>query len=90
MIINPTNKIKKMIQSIQYFKLNRPKWLKGRGIDEQRLRIAVAECNYKKLDRQLKEQFLHGLNDNDMLTEIIYKLTTMTYINTVTSKEILA
>ena len=32
------------------------------------LRITVAECNYKELDRQLKEQFIHGLDDNDMLT----------------------
>ena len=28
------------------------------------------------LDRQLKEQFIHGINDNDVLTEIIHELTT--------------
>ena len=54
------------------------------------LRIAAAECNCKELDRQLKEQFVHGLNDNEMLTEIIYKLTTMTNTSTVTSEQILA
>ena len=40
-----------------------------------RLRIATAECNYKKIDRQLKEQFIHGLNDDDMIIEIIKDLT---------------
>ena len=36
-----------------------------------RLRTAVAECKYKEVDRQLKEQFIHGLNDDEMLVEII-------------------
>ena len=26
----------------------------------------AAQCNYQELDRHLKEQFIHGLNDNDM------------------------
>ena len=39
------------------------------------LRTAAVECNYKELDRQLKEQFIHGLNDSEMLTEIIRELT---------------
>ena len=37
--------------------------------------MAVAECNYKEIDRQLKEQFVHGLNDKTMLEEVIRKLT---------------
>ena len=40
-----------------------------------RLRLAVVECNYREVDRQLNEQFVHRLNDNDMLTEIIRELT---------------
>ena len=36
-----------------------------------RLRLAAVECNYKEIDRQLKEQFIHRLNDNDMPAEII-------------------
>ena len=39
-----------------------------------RLRVAVSECNYKECDRQLKEQFIHGLGDKDMLDEIIKEL----------------
>ena len=35
-----------------------------------RLRTAVVKCNYKEIDRQLKEQFIHGLNDEEMLVEI--------------------
>ena len=40
-----------------------------------RLRVAAAECNYKELDCQLKEQFIHGLNDKAMLDEVIRELT---------------
>ena len=39
------------------------------------IRIAASECNYKEIDRQLKEQFIHILNDNDMMVEIIKELT---------------
>ena len=34
-----------------------------------RLHVAVIECNYQEVDRQLKEQFIH------MLEEIIKELT---------------
>ena len=40
-----------------------------------RLKLAGIECNNKEIDRQLKEQFIHSLNDTDMLTEIISELT---------------
>ena len=43
----------------------------------RRLRIAVAECNDKEIYRQLKEQLIHGLNDDHMLIEIIHELTTI-------------
>ena len=33
------------------------------------------ECNYKEVDRQLKELVIHRLNDSGMLTEIIMELT---------------
>ena len=32
-----------------------------------RLHVVAAECNYREIDRQLKEQFIHGLNDKVML-----------------------
>ena len=34
----------------------------------------MAECNYKEVDRQLKEQFIHGLNDRAMLDEVVRDL----------------
>ena len=43
--------------------------------------VAAAEHNYRELDRQLKEQFIHGLNDRLMLDEIIRELTTKTIIS---------
>ena len=40
-----------------------------------RLHLAAIECNYQEIDRQLKEQFIHGLNDKHMLEEIIKEPT---------------
>ena len=39
-----------------------------------RLQVLVIECYYKELNRQLKEPFIHSLNDTDMLGEIIREL----------------
>ena len=38
--------------------------------------MVVVECGYREIDRQLKEQFIHSLNDKGMLDEIIKGLTT--------------
>ena len=37
--------------------------------------VAAVECNYQEVDRQLKEQFIHGLNNKCMLEEILKELT---------------
>ena len=42
----------------------------------KRLRVVAAECNYKELDHQLKEQFIHGLKNKVMLDEVIRELIT--------------
>ena len=61
------------IKSLQFHKINRQtkenaeEWM-------GRLRLTVVEHNYGKVDRKLKEQFIHGFNDNDMLAEIIREL----------------
>ena len=39
------------------------------------LRIKANECKYKERDRRLKEQFINGINDDDMMTEIISELS---------------
>ena len=41
-----------------------------------RLHMVAVECNYQKIDRQIKGKFIHGLNDKYMLKEIIKELTT--------------
>ena len=37
--------------------------------------MLAVECNYQEVDRQLKEQFIHRLNDTEMLEEITTELT---------------
>ena len=53
-----------------------------------RLRLAAVECNYKEIDRQFKEPFIHGLNDNDMLAEIIRELTKANKSTAVASEQV--
>ena len=57
---------------------------------EGHLCMAAAECGYKKIDRQLKEQFIHGLNDRVMLDEIIRELTSKTNSQQTTNEDVLA
>ena len=39
-----------------------------------RLRATAAKCNYQEIDRQLKEQYVHRLNEKEMLADIIKEL----------------
>ena len=61
-----TNKFKpqynEMIKSLQFRKLHR---YDDENVEEwiRRLWVAAVECNYQEVNRQLKEQFIHGLND---------------------------
>ena len=57
------------IKSLQFRKLYK---FEGKSAEEWmgRLWVAAAECNY----RELKEQFIHGLNDKSMLHEVIREL----------------
>ena len=55
-----------------------------------RLRTAMVECNYNKIDRQLKEQFIHGLNDEQMLAEITRELTKCEENITIHSENVLS
>ena len=54
-----------------------------------RLLLAPVECNYKEVDTQLKEQFIHRLNDNDMLAEIFREPTKAEESATITSEQVL-
>ena len=63
------------IKSLQFRKLcrseeeNAEEWM-------GRLCMAAVECNYKEIDCQLKQQFIHGLSNKNMLDEVIRELTT--------------
>ena len=54
------------------------------------LQMVAAECGYKEVDRQLKEQFIYELNDKIMLDEIIRELTSRTSNVQTTNKDVLA
>ena len=77
------------IKSLQFRKLYQ---FKNKSIEEWmgRLHIAVVECNYQEVNRQLKEQFIHRLNDKYMLEEIIKELTTTKDDDHITSGVVLA
>ena len=55
-----------------------------------RLHMAAVECNYQEIDRQLREQFIHGLNVKHMLEEIIKELTVTSNDDHITSVGVLA
>ena len=55
-----------------------------------RLHITAVECNYQEVDRQLKEQFIHGLNNKCMLEEVIKELTAARNDDCITSAGVLA
>ena len=58
-----------LIRQSSHYSLENLYGFEGESAEEWmgRLRIAVAKCNYKEIDRQLKEQFIHGLNNKAML-----------------------
>ena len=77
-----------MIKLLQFRKLCR---VEGESTEEWmgHLCIAAAECGYKEIDQQLKEQFIHRLNDRVMLDEIFRELTSKTNSEQTTSEDVL-
>ena len=61
---NETTKSHQFRKLHQYDNKNVEEWMR-------RLCVAAVKCNYQEVDRQLKEQFIHGLNEKYMLEEII-------------------
>ena len=55
-----------------------------------RLQIRVAECEFKELDRKLKDHFIDGLNDDGMIMDTMWELTSMMDGSLVTSGQALA
>ena len=50
----------------------------------------AADCTHKETDRCLKEQFINGLNNDCMATEIIRELKVISYASSVTGAQVLA
>ena len=73
---------------LQFWKLY---WLGNENVEEWmgRLCVVAVECNYREVDRQLKEQFIHGLN-RCMLEEFIKELTAANDDEQITSEGMLA
>ena len=63
-----------------------------KGTEEQMgcLRVKANEYKYERKDTRLKEQFINGINDDDMMTKIIRELTVFKRTNETTSKHILS
>ena len=78
-----------MVKSLQFRKLY---WHEEENVEEWmgRLHVAAVECNYQEVDRQLKKQFIYGLNDKHMLEEIMKELTTTNNDDHITSGDVLA
>ena len=53
-------------------------------------RIMLADCNYKETDRCLKEQYINGMKDDTIMTEIIRGLMAIYDTSSVTSGQVLA
>ena len=73
---------------LQFRKLYR---FKGESAEEWmgRVHVAATECSYREVDQQLKEQFIHGLNDKTMLDEVIRELTAKHNNEQTTSEDVL-
>ena len=79
----------KTIKSLQFRKLF---WLESENVEEwtERLHVVAVECNYREVDRQLKELLIHRLNDKCMLKEIIKEVTITQNDDQITSEGMLA
>ena len=79
---NETIKLLQFRQLCRHDRENTEEWM-------GRLQGVVAECCYKELDHQLKEQFIHGLNDKTMLDAVIRELTAKGSNDQTTSEDML-
>ena len=49
--------------------------------------IKTKQCGSKEIDSRLKEQFIGGINDNDIIHKMIKELTTVIETNEITSEQ---
>ena len=80
---NETIKLLQFRKLYKYDEENVQEWM-------GRLPIVAVECNYQEVERQLKEQFISGLNNKYMLEEIIKELMATNNDDHITSGGMLA
>ena len=80
---NEAIKLLQICKLVRQMNENAEEWMGG-------LQLAAVECNYKEIDRQVNEQFIHGLNYNEMLAEIIREVPKTEENEIMTSKQVLA
>ena len=51
--------------------------------------IKAAECSYKEHYRRLKEQFINGIDDEEIMQDIIKELTTQKNTQEIDSEQVL-
>ena len=54
-----------------------------------RFQVVAGECNHKEIEHQLEEQFIHGLNNKNMLDKVIRELTTKSINDQMTNEDVL-
>ena len=54
-----------------------------------RLHIKVMECTHKECDRQVKEQFINSIDNEEIMQEIITELTAHTDMRETESEQVL-
>ena len=55
----------------------------------KRVRLETEECEYIEQDRQIKDQFICGLDDEVMQTKIMSEIKAKSKTDNVTSKQVL-
>ena len=55
----------------------------------ERVRLAANECEYQEQDRQVREQFICGINDEHMHSKIISQIKARSKAEKITSKQVL-
>ena len=51
--------------------------------------MKAAECDFNEYDRELMEKFIHGLDDEGMISAILSEVSVLEDINDVTSERVL-
>ena len=66
----------------RYKRESEEEWIK-------RVRLAANECEYEEQDRRVREQFICGINDEQMHSKMISEIKARSKADKITSKQVL-